>query len=507
MGGHLGTGGKLIARAAHDSIRIPLRNWRVQAHNLAKAIIGSGIVRLLASTLFAAVAIAIAASAPAQPSARSTTDPRYAPRPYVTIKNPAWSRNATLYQINTRQFTPEGTFKAAEGQLPRLKALGVEILWLMPIHPIGEKNRKGSLGSPYSVRDYRAVNPEFGTMADLKSFVAAAHRLGMHVILDWVANHSAWDNALAAQHPDWYDRDWKGDFRPTPWFDWSDIIDFDYSKPEIRRYMTAAMAFWVKSAGIDGFRCDVAALVPIDFWENVRAELSAIKPVFMLAEADISEHHRRAFDASYGWAWGDTLANISQGKAGADALFGYYSATATSWPHAAMRMLFTSNHDKNSWEGTEFERFGPNLRNAITLSFISEGIPLIYNGQEAGNDKRLAFFERDPIIWRDHPNNALFNQLIAFKKAHPALWNGAWGAQMVPVVNSAPAQVLSFTRTKGPDKILALFNLSDRTVAISLRDGPYAGRYKDWASGTALSITDQTIFTLPPWSNRIWVGE
>ncbi|MBY0284988.1 MAG: alpha-amylase [Sphingomonas sp.] len=438
--------------------------------------------------------------------ATAQVPPRYTPKPYVTLTHPAWSRDATLYQLNTRQFTPEGTFKAAEAQLPRLKALGIDIVWLMPIHPIGVKNRKGSLGSPYAVRDYRAVNPEFGTMADLKRFVAAAHKLGMHVILDWVANHSAWDNPLTTQHPDWYDHDWKGDFRPTPWFDWSDIIDFDYSKPGLRQYMTQSMAYWVREAGVDGFRCDVAGLVPVDFWDNVRAELSAIKPVFMLAEADTSELHRRAFDASYAWMWGDTLANISQGKAGADALYGYYSATETSWPHEAMRMLFTSNHDKNSWEGTEFERFGPNLDNAIVLTFVSEGLPLIYNGQEAGNAKRLAFFERDPIAWRDHPNGALFKRLIALKKAHPALWNGQWGARMVPVVNSAPAQVLSFTRTKGTDKFFALFNMSDKAVTVSLKDGPYAGRYIDWEGGAAVTLGDGATVTLPAWSHRVLTG-
>lgn len=435
--------------------------------------------------------------------APATIPARYTPKPYVELKHPAWSRDAVLYQINTRQFTPEGNFASAEKQLPRLKALGVDILWLMPIHPIGEKNRKGGLGSPYSVRDYYAVNPDFGTLADLKSFVNAAHRLGMHVILDWVANHSAWDNKLTSEHPDWYEHDWKGAFHPSTWWDWADIIDFDYAKPGLRQYMTGALKYWVKEAGVDGYRCDVAGMVPIDFWENARAELDAIKPVFMLAEWEYPELHRRAFDATYAWGWESAMHEIGAGHGGPDALNGYYAWNDGAWPTGAMRMLFTSNHDKNSWEGTEFERFGPNLANTMVLSFVSEGIPLIYNGQEAGNMKRLAFFERDPIMWRDHPNGALFKRLIALKKAHPALWNGAWGARMVPVVNSAPNKVLSFVRQKGNDKVLALFNMSAQTQTVKLTDGPSAGRYQDWETAAAVALADQASVTLAPWSYQI----
>ena len=204
-------------------------------------------------------------------------------------------QHATVYS--------EGTFKAAQEQLPRLQAMGVDILWLMPIHPIGEKNRKGTLGSPYSVKDYFGVNPEFGTEQDFRDFVTAAHELGMKVILDWVANHSAWDNPLVDEHPEWYSRDWKGDFHPTPWWDWSDIIDFDYSQPGIRQYMTEAMTYWVSEFDVDGYRCDVAGYVPLDFWNNVRKELDAIKPVFMLAEWEERDLHREAFDMTYGWGW------------------------------------------------------------------------------------------------------------------------------------------------------------------------------------------------------------
>ena len=247
------------------------------------------------------------------PQSEASENP-YQPTPYVRLKHPEWTRNAVIYQINTRQFTQEGTFRAAERHLQELKALGVDILWLMPVHKIGEKNRKGSLGSPYSVQDYYSVSPELGALEDLKHFVAAAHAQGFHVILDWVANHTAWDNTLVKEHPEWYARDWRGDFHPTPWWDWSDIIDLDYSDEGLRRYMTEAMKYWVKEAGIDGYRCDVAGFVPVDFWNNVRRELDAIKPVFMLAEWESRDLHAEAFDATSAWSWYDAVHQVALGQ-------------------------------------------------------------------------------------------------------------------------------------------------------------------------------------------------
>ena len=461
----------------------------------------------------AACALLLAACAEPPPpppdvaAATEAADDRYQPRPYSEVPHPEWSRNAVLYQINTRQFTPEGTFAAAQQQLPRLQALGVDILWLMPIHPIGEVNRKGTLGSPYSVKDYYGVNPEFGTLDDLLAFIAEAHRLGMRVILDWVANHTAWDNPLVEQHPEWYERDWAGDFRPTPWWDWSDIIDLDFRQPGVRRYMTEAMRYWVAEVGVDGFRCDVAAYIPLDFWNNLRAELDAIRPVFLLAEAEMRDHHQRAFDASYGWSWNGRMHEIAHGKANATALFGYYAENESAWPMDAYRMLYTSNHDQNAWEGTQFERFGEALEAAIVLSFTSEGIPLIYNGQEAGNEKRLEFFERDPIVWREHPLGELFADLIALKDEVSALGNGAAGARMVQVVNSAPEEVFGFVRANERDGVLVLLNLSGQPQTVELRDGPYRGRYRERFSGEAVEFGDAAEVTIAPWGYRVYVRQ
>jgi glycosidase len=451
--------------------------------------------------LAAAIAFTAQAAGPGKPSA---ADP-YAPVPYVRIQHPEWSKDAVLYELNLRQFTPEGTLAAAERQLPRLKALGIDIVWLMPIHPIGQKNRKGGLGSPYSVRDYRAVNPEFGTFDDLKRFVARAHELGLHVILDWVANHSAWDNPLVAEHPDWYSKDWKGQYHPTSWNDWADIIEFDYDQPGLRRYMTESMEFWVREAGIDGFRCDVAGFVPLDFWEKARAELDRIKPVFMLAEWQATDLHARAFDATYAWDFYSAAHDATVGGKGPGPLRAYYSTNDNAFPHDAFRMTFVSNHDKNSWEATEFEGFGPGLQAAMVLSVVGEGIPLVYNGQEAGNAKRLAFFERDPIEWREHPNGELYRRLIALKKAHTALWNGHWGARMIDVTNGAPGQVLSFVRENASDKVLAVFNFSAAPVKARLTDGPYAGRYTDWSSGARVVLEGSPEIELPAWGYRVFV--
>jgi len=453
------------------------------------------VTRLLALLLLLVIA----------PAAQAES--RYAPRDMSGARHPEWSRTAAIYQINTRQFTPQGTFRAAEKQLPRLKALGADILWLMPVHPIGKKNRKGTLGSPYSVRDYYRVNPEFGTLADLKSFVRTAHRLGMRVILDWVANHSAWDNPLVARHPEWYDRDWKGQFRPTPWWDWSDIIDFDFRQEGIRRYHAQAMAYWVREADVDGFRADVAAYVPLDFWETVRADLERIKPVFMLAEAQMRDLHYRAFDASYGWGWYDAMSNISKGKADVGALFGYYSENESAWPGGAMRMVYAENHDQNAWHGTQFEQFGPNLTNTIVLSVVGEGIPLIYNGQEAGNPKRLQFFEKDPIAWRAHPIGDLYRRLFALKARNAALHNAPWGARMVGVANSQPGKVFSFVRQKGDARVFAAFNMSPEPRRVMFAERLHHGRYTDFDSGKRVTVDARTAWDMPPWSYRVLTSD
>ncbi len=456
---------------------------------------------MIAAAIIASLAMSTAIVTPANAQ-------NYEPAPYVKFDNAHWTRDAVIYQINTRQFTPEGTFAAAQEQLPRLAAMGVDVVWLMPIHPIGEVNRKGGMGSPYSVKDYRAVNPDLGTEAQFRAFVAEAHRLGLKVILDWVANHSAWDNPLTIQHPQWYSRNPEGEMMPPEGTDWSDVVDFDYSQPGLRQYMTESLTYWVREFDIDGYRADVAGYVPLDFWETARAQMDAIKPVFMLAEWETRDLHARAFDATYGWGWKEVMQKIARGEANAGAMRAYYATQAVSWPHAAYRMNYTDNHDQNSWDGVAPEIYGAAYEAAIALSFMGSGIPLIYNGQEADLDRQLAFFEKDAIEWRIGRYDPLFRQLIAIKTAEPALWNGRYGAPLVDVPNSAPGDILSFVRGKGGSRVFAVFNLSPREHEVSFMKARHAGDYADAFDGAKVSFGqgDGHIkkISLKPWEYRIF---
>ncbi|MEZ5955231.1 MAG: alpha-amylase family glycosyl hydrolase [Hyphomonas sp.] len=460
-------------------------------------------------SLIPAVLIASLAACTSRAPAPEPATITFAPQPYVQLTHADWAKDAVIYQINTRQFTTEGTFAAAQRELPRLKELGVDILWLMPIHPIGEKHRKGTLGSPYAVKDYYGVNPEFGTVEDLKAFVDAAHALGMHVILDWVANHTAADNPLTTEHPDWYETDWKGDFHPTPWTDWYDIIDLDYSQPGLREYMTGAMEYWVRDVGIDGYRCDVAGYVPLDFWETLRGRLDAIKPVFMLAEWDTRDLHQHAFDATYAWDWKEAAHAIAQGHSDAGRMTSLMQRNLGSWPRDAYKMMYTENHDQNAWEGTPREFYGDALPTFMALQFVMDGIQVIHNGQEAGNEHRLAFFEKDPIVWRDHPQNELIRKLIRLKKENPALWNGAAGGEYEPIVTDNGSQIVSFARRKDGNTVIALFNLSARPASFTLTDGPVDGTYTDFATAAemSLSLASAQQMMLPAWGFHVLVSD
>ena len=428
------------------------------------------------------------------------TDSRYQPQKYVELTNPDWVKNATIYELNIRQFSQEGTFKAIEKQLPRLKKMGINIIWLMPVQPIGVVNRKGSLGSYYSVKDYLKVNPEFGTDEDFRSLVKAIHSQGMYVILDWVANHSSWDNMLATQHPEWYTKSREGRFQPTPWRDYDDIIDFDYSQPGLRKYMTEALKFWVKEYDIDGYRCDVASFVPIDFWENARKELDAIKPVFMLAEAEDKELHRRAFDATYNWTLWNILHQIAINNKSVKTLGEAYIAEHVSiFPKEGIRMNFIDNHDKNSWEGNQYSNFGPALKAATVFTAMMDGMPMVYNGQEAGLDRSLLFFEKDPIVWKKHENEALYTTLFALKHKNQALWNGNRGGVMVRIMNDKMDQIISFVREKNGDKVITLINLSREKVQVSFDTSYDAGTYINLFSGKPQQISKKITLTMEAW--------
>lgn len=421
---------------------------------------------------------------------------KFQPQDYVKITHPEWSKNATIYEVNIRQFTPEGNFVAFESHLPRLKAMGVDIIWLMPIHPIGKVNRKGTLGSYYSVKDYYAVNPEFGTMEDFKALVEKIHGLGMHVIIDWVANHSAWDCKLADEHPEWYSHTPEGNFQPTPWYDWSDIIDFDYDQPGLREYMTEALKYWVRETNIDGYRCDVAGFIPVDFWDNVRSELDRIKPVFMLAEWESRDLHANAFDMTYAWSLWDKMHNVATGKQGMAVLNEYMAHHVNTFPRNGYRMTFVDNHDKNSWEGTPYSNFGDALEACMVLQCTVEGMPLIYSGQEAGLNRALHFFDKDLIDWGTLPFADFYTTMFALKHENEALWNGKYGGVMYKVENSQADKVISFARMMNNDRVLVLINFSGQPLSVALMGNYYFGEYKDVFSGDRITLDEKKTFDL-----------
>ena len=421
------------------------------------------------------------------------------PHEYVALKHPDWSRNATIYEVNVRQYTPEGTFAAFEQHLPRLKAMGIDIIWLMPINPIGLEKRKGTLGSYYSVKDYYGVNPEFGTKADLKHLVNKIHEMGMHVIVDWVANHSSWDNALARQHPEWYSKTPEGHFQPTPWYDWDDVIDFDYDQPGLRRYMTDALKYWVTEADIDGYRCDVAGFIPVDFWDNARAELDAVKPVFMLAEWESRDLHKKAFDMTYSWSLWDKMHAAAKDGKSISGLIEYMAHDVNTFPRDAYRMTFTENHDKNSWEGNQVSNFGDALPAAMVLACTVNGMPLVYSGQEAGLDRSLKFFDKDLIVWKPHPFAEMYTKLFDLKHRNKALWNGKSGGVMVRIFNDKQDQVISFSRTKDGDKIISIVNFSAKPANVILDSKYEKGNYTELFTRQNLTINGNDKFRLGPW--------
>jgi len=385
------------------------------------------------------------------------------PTPSI-VEHPEWSKNANIYEVNIRQYSPEGTFNAFKKDLPRLKDMGVKILWLMPIQPIGELNRKGTKGSYYSVKDYKAVNPEFGTEADFKALVDEAHEMGFKVILDWVANHSAWDNVWTI-NKDWYNLDEDGNFQP-PVEDWSDVIDLNYDNQDMRAAMTDALVYWVKEFNIDGYRCDVAGMVPIDFWVKAHEEMDKVKDVFMLAEDGEPELLYEAFDMNYAWEYAHTIREIAAGEQTFLDLDSLFMRDAERFPKNVYRMYFTSNHDENSWNGTDPGMYGPNFENFAVLSATVPGMPLIYNGQESMLDKQLEFFEKDQIDWKEYSYQDFYSILLDLNTTNQALWNGEYGGDFTKI--ESPENTYAFSREKDQFQVVVAINISEETKEITI---------------------------------------
>lgn len=390
---------------------------------------------------------------------------------------PKWAKSANLYEVNLRQYTKEGTFNAFATHLPRLKKMGVDILWLMPIYPISETKRKGTLGSYYAVSDYKAVHPDLGTMDDFDNLVQAIHDQGMHVILDWVPNHTGWDHKWITEHKDWYTQDSEGNIidpidpgTGKSW-GWTDVADLNYDNKEMRAEMISDLSFWVTERKIDGFRMDVAHNVPDDFWKETRDALFAHRrPLFMLAESEVPTHrNNRYFHATYGWSMHHLLNDIAQGKKKASDIDTLLKKDRKEFKKG-FHIHFTSNHDENTWSGTVMDRMGDAHKTLAAFAATFDGMPLLYSGQEEPLKKRLEFFEKDEIGFQNYEYEEFYSKLNKIKHINPAMWNGRHGgkAQKMLIDNE---DAYCFIRTKDGYKIMGLFNLSDKKNTIKLPVG------------------------------------
>jgi alpha-amylase len=417
---------------------------------------------------------------------------------------PDWVSTTNIYEVNLRQYTKEGTFKAFAKHLPRLRDMGVEVIWFMPITPISVKNRKGTLGSYYACSSYVETNPEFGTIEDFQSVVQQIHGLGMKVIIDWVANHTGWDHEWTVAHPEYYNTNADGSFKP-PVENWEDVIHLNFNNPELREAMIDAMKFWADECNIDGFRCDMAMLVPLDFWLQARKELDAIRPLFWLGEFDQwggDEPYAKAFDVSYSWHWMHISEEFYKKKLRLAVLDEALTGYQYKQPYQHIRSFFTSNHDENSWNGSEYEKYGYAALPFAVLSCMWNGIPLIYSGQEIPNQKRLAFFDKDEIQWKANPKLHQFYQiLLRFRKQHPALKAANRSVITWRIATTELDHLFSFVRKAGAREVITILNLSGHKHKFHINDTRLAGVYVDLFTGKEHSLAQQ--FIIPAWGYLI----
>ncbi|GAB3339239.1 alpha-amylase family glycosyl hydrolase [Larkinella ripae] len=428
-----------------------------------------------------------------------------------TIPTIDWAKNATIYEVNLRQFSEEGTFRAVEQQLTRLKELGVDILWFMPIHPISKENMQGSLGNPYAVEDYKAVDSSYGTLADFKALVKQAHDLGMHVILDWVPNHTGRGHSWVKLHPDWYTKingklsppiDDRGKVTERP-----DVVDLDYKNPQLRAAMIDAMQFWIRECDIDGYRCEVAGYVPDDFWTEARPKLDAIKPIFMLAEwEDKPAYFQECFNMNYGWSMHQLMKQIAKNKRPATAIDSLLEYNKKRFPPWYYQMHFVQTHDENAWTGTATELFGNGADAFTVLAFTFDGMPLLYNGMESNLNKRLKFFEKDPIYWGNYAKTDFFKTLLTLKHRNRALWNGRAGGPLIKIPTEKDDKVYAFYRQHENDQVVVIVNLSPTPQTIRLNGDGFEGVYTEIFTREPAELRNSLTFALKPWEYKVYTN-
>ena len=403
----------------------------------------------------------------------------------------SWANGSNIYEVNVRQYTKEGTFQAFIKHIPRLHKMGIDILWLMPITPISIEKRQGTYGSYYAASSYTDIDAAYGGGDDFKDLIATAHALGMKVIIDWVANHTGYDHQWTVSNPHFYRKDEQGNF--TEIYGWVDVIDLNYEVPELRTEMIQSMKHWVKQYDIDGFRCDMARTVPIDFWVEARGECDAVKPLFWLAECEIPEYHE-AFDVTYGWEVMRGMDKYMKGEmllADIIPLLNNYA----KYPVGSRKLLFTSNHDENSDHGTEYEKYGVAAMAMAVFTNTWPGIPLIYSGQEKPNIKRLAFFEKDNIDWEgDVQLHDFYKTLLQFRKLNKALQESA----SVLVLNTNHPDILAYLCRRQQDKVLVLLNFSKQIATVYLDHPALPDNYADLFSNEVVSVKRKQQFNLAP---------
>jgi 1,4-alpha-glucan branching enzyme len=420
--------------------------------------------------------------------------------------HPRWSKNLSVYEVNIRQYSEQGTFRAFEKDLPRLKELGVGIICFLPLHPVGEINRKGTLGSVYAVKDYYTVADSYGTMEHFRNLVKKIHQMGMYVILDWVANQTSRDNELISAHADWYLKDMSQN-RSASDNRWPDAIEFDYENADLRDYMLKTMTYWIIETGIDGYRCHMAEKIPLDFWEIARIRLSTIKPVLMLADGQNPRLHDRAFDASYNHNLFSVMNEITSGNKTVRALDTLLMDEVVNYSHTAYRMTYTSDHAINSNLGTVFERLGDGAAAFAVLTATIPGMQLIFNGQETGLNQRLRQFEKSHIPWQKHKFFELYKSLLYLKRNNEAIWNGTAGGPLLKIPTSDDESIFAFIRQNRNNRIFAILNLSATQKQITLYGQVFPGNYEDIFSGNKVSFKSDAAISLEPWEYRLYQGK
>ena len=412
-----------------------------------------------------------------------------------SFKQVSWAKSASIYEVNIRQYTAEGTFKAFQKHLPRIKDMGIDIIWLMPITPISQSNKKGSLGSYYACSSYTKINPEFGTEADFKDLVDTAQTLGMKVIIDWVANHTGSAHEWMQENPSWFAQDASGNF--TERNGWDDVVDLNYDNSFMRIAMIDAMEYWVNQFNIDGYRCDMAHLVPLNFWIAARTSLEKTKILYWLAETEDIAYHQ-AFDTSYAWAW--MHASEKAGKDGLNEVWDVLHQYA-QYPNGAYKLFYTSNHDENSWNGTEYEKYGLAAKAWAVFTLTWNGQPLIYSGQELPNRIRLAFFDKDQIQWTSETPmlHDFYKTLLTARKQYPVLAIGS--------IFNLPTEgaVMAYIKQYEGQTALVLLNLSTERHHVHVRHEAFTGKFTNIFSGLSFEFNGNHHFEMMPGEYIVYV--